>query len=89
MKGIQAEIYLLGIVIIWGSTFAIIKGVLDQIPTFTFLAYRFLLATLILYLIFWKDGPKIKYKKPDSWINTQPEIFSDLPNWTPTKISKY
>lgn len=54
MKGIQAEIYLLGIVIIWGSTFAIIKGVLDQIPTFTFLAYRFLLAALILYLIFWK-----------------------------------
>jgi len=42
-----------------------------------------------LYLIFWKDGPKIKYKKPDSWINTQPEIFSDLPNWTPTKISKF
>lgn len=54
MKGFQAEIYLLGIVIIWGSTFAIIKGVLDQIPTFTFLTYRFLLATLILYLIFWK-----------------------------------
>jgi len=54
MKGIQAEIYLLGIVIIWGSTFAIIKGVIDQIPTFTFLAYRFLLAVLILYLIFWK-----------------------------------
>ncbi|GAG21229.1 unnamed protein product, partial [marine sediment metagenome] len=54
MKGIQAEIYLLIIVIIWGSTFAIIKGVLDQIPTFTFLAYRFLLAALILYLIFWK-----------------------------------
>ena len=54
MKSIQAEIYLLGIVIIWGSTFAIIKSVLDQIPTFTFLAYRFLLAALILYLIFWK-----------------------------------
>jgi len=54
MKGIQAEIYLLGIVIIWGSTFAIIKGVLDQIPTFTFLAYRFFLAVLILYLIFCK-----------------------------------
>ncbi|GAG67474.1 unnamed protein product [marine sediment metagenome] len=54
MKSIQAEIYLLVIVIIWGSTFAIIKGVLDQIPTFTFLAYRFFLAVLILYLIFWK-----------------------------------
>jgi len=54
MKGIQAEIYLLIIVIIWGSTFAIIKGVLDQISPFTFLAYRFFLAALILYLIFWK-----------------------------------
>ncbi|HBY57626.1 MAG TPA: multidrug DMT transporter permease [Candidatus Atribacteria bacterium] len=54
MKGIKAEIYLLGIVIIWGSTFAIIKDVLDQIMPFTFLAYRFLLAVLILSVIFWK-----------------------------------
>ena len=62
MKGIQAEIYLLGIVIIWGSTFAIIKGVLDQISPFTFLAYRFFLATLILYLIFWKRIKNIDSK---------------------------
>jgi len=54
MKGIQAEIYLLGIVIIWGSTFAIIKGILDQIMPFTFLAYRFFLAAFVLYVIFWK-----------------------------------
>ncbi|MCK4241241.1 MAG: DMT family transporter, partial [Candidatus Atribacteria bacterium] len=62
MKGIQAEIYLLVIVIIWGSTFAIIKGVLDQISPFTFLAYRFFLATLILYLIFWKRIKNIDSK---------------------------
>lgn len=54
MKGIQAEIYLLGIVIIWGSTFAIIKGILDQIMPFTFLAYRFFLATFILFVMFWR-----------------------------------
>ncbi len=54
MKGIQAEIYLLGIVVIWGSTFAIIKGILDQIMPFTFLAYRFFLAAFVLYVIFWK-----------------------------------
>jgi len=54
MKGIQAEIYLLGIVIIWGSTFAIIKGILDQIVPFTFLAYRFFLAAFILCVVFWK-----------------------------------
>lgn len=54
MKGIQAEIYLLGIVVIWGSTFAIIKGILDQIMPFTFLAYRFFLAAFVLFVIFWK-----------------------------------
>jgi len=54
MKGIQAEIYLLIIVIIWGSTFALIKGVIDLIPPYTLLTYRFLLAALILIVIFWK-----------------------------------
>lgn len=54
MKGIQAEIYLLGIVTIWGATFAIVKGILDQIMPFTFLAYRFFWAAFILGLIFWK-----------------------------------
>ena len=54
MKGVPAEIYLLGIVVIWGSTFAIIKGILDQIMPFTFLAYRFFWAAFILGLIFWK-----------------------------------
>lgn len=54
MKGVQAEIYLLVIVIIWGSTFALIKGVIDLIPPYTYLAYRFLLAALILILLFWE-----------------------------------
>jgi len=36
MKSIQAEIYLLIIVIIWGSTFALIKGVIDLIPPYTY-----------------------------------------------------
>jgi len=54
MKGIQAEIYLLIIAIIWGSTFAIIKNILNLIPPYTFLTYRFLLATLVLMIIFWK-----------------------------------
>ncbi len=54
---IKAEIYLLGIVVIWGSTFAVVKEVLEQITPFTFLAYRFLVAVLVLGLIF---GRKIK-----------------------------
>ena len=59
MKSIQAEIYLLIIVIIWGSTFALIKGVIDTIPPYTYLAYRFLLASLILVVIFWKRLKKL------------------------------
>jgi len=54
MKGVKAEIYLLIIVIIWGSTFAMTKDVLNTIPPFTFLAYRFLIAVMILMLLFWK-----------------------------------
>jgi len=54
MKNIRAEIYLLIIAIIWGSTFAIIKNILNLIPPYTFLTYRFLLATLVLMIIFWK-----------------------------------
>ncbi len=59
MKSIQAEIYLLIIVIIWGSTFALIKGVIDTIPPYTYLVYRFLLAALILVVIFWKRLKKL------------------------------
>jgi len=58
MNKVKAEIYLLGIVIIWGSTFAIIKDILKQIMPFTFLSYRFFLATLVLGILFWK---RIKY----------------------------
>jgi len=54
MKNIRVEFYLLGIVIIWGSTYALTKGIIDIIPPYTFLTYRFLLATLVLMIIFWK-----------------------------------
>jgi drug/metabolite transporter (DMT)-like permease len=54
MKNIRAEFYLLGIVIVWGSTFALIKNILNLILPYTFLTYRFLLATLVLMIIFWK-----------------------------------
>jgi len=32
MKNIRAEFYLLVIVIVWGSTFALIKNILNLIP---------------------------------------------------------
>ena len=54
MKGIKAEIYLLIIVIIWGSTFALTKNVISMMPPYTFLGFRFLIAVILLVLLFWK-----------------------------------
>ncbi|HNR65526.1 MAG TPA: DMT family transporter [Atribacterota bacterium] len=48
----KAEMTLLGVVIIWGYTFPVIKNVLNAIPPFTFLTYRFFLAFLSIFLIF-------------------------------------
>lgn len=49
---IKAEFILIGVVIIWGYTFPVIKNVLESISPFTFLSYRFFLALSIVYLIF-------------------------------------
>lgn len=52
---LKAELILLGVVVIWGYTFPLIKNVMELIPPFTFLTYRFLLASLTIYLIFQKQ----------------------------------
>jgi len=51
---------LLGVVVIWGYTFPVIKNVLLEIPPFTFLSYRFLLAFAVIYLIFPKRLSRIE-----------------------------
>jgi len=56
---IKAEAILLGVVIIWGYTFPVIKNVLNVIPPFIFLTYRFFLAFSIIYLIFRKRLKRI------------------------------
>ena len=55
----KAEMTLLGVVIIWGYTFPVIKNVLESILPFTFLTYRFLLASSVILLIFQKKLKKI------------------------------
>jgi drug/metabolite transporter (DMT)-like permease len=55
MKAIyKADLSLLGITFVWGSTFVIIKEALSGISPFLFIAIRFALATLIIGLIFRK-----------------------------------
>ncbi len=57
---LKAEMILLGVVVIWGYTFPVIKNVLLEIPPFTFLSYRFLLAFTVIYLIFSKQLRRIE-----------------------------
>ena len=50
-KKITAQIGLLVVAIIWGLTFVLVKGALNDAPPFSFAALRFGLATLITILI--------------------------------------
>ena len=44
----RAELSLLGVTVVWGLTFAMVKKVLEYMPPFVFMSYRFLLAFLLL-----------------------------------------
>lgn len=49
-----ARAALFGATLIWGSSFIIVKDVVDTVPTCLLLAIRFLSASLILTAVFWK-----------------------------------
>jgi drug/metabolite transporter (DMT)-like permease len=51
-RQLQADLALLAVTVIWGSTFVIIKNLLTQVAPFTLLAVRFGLATLVVGAIF-------------------------------------
>ncbi|TDX43685.1 DMT family transporter [Orenia marismortui] len=51
-RRLKADLALLFVVVIWGSTFAIMKGVFEVITPFYFLTLRFTFATLVLSFVF-------------------------------------
>lgn len=53
-KKLRADVLLLIITVVWGSSFPLMKMVLSYLPPFGYLAIRFLLAALILVAIFHK-----------------------------------
>ncbi len=48
----QADITLVLVTLIWGSTFVVVKGALDAVGPLTFVAWRFTVAALALALLF-------------------------------------
>jgi drug/metabolite transporter (DMT)-like permease len=52
MKPGRADLALVGVTAIWGCTFLLVKGALDQASPILFLAFRFGLAALALWLVY-------------------------------------
>jgi drug/metabolite transporter (DMT)-like permease len=52
MKRWQADLALAFVALIWGSTFVVVKNALDAVGPLTFVAVRFLLASVFLYALF-------------------------------------
>lgn len=61
-KQIRADISLLAITAIWGSSFTLMKNVLDHIPSFAYLSLRFIIAAAVLLVIFYKKFRLINRK---------------------------
>lgn len=51
-RRLRADLALVGITILWGSTFVIVKSALASISTFVFLALRFSLAAVVLAAVY-------------------------------------
>jgi drug/metabolite transporter (DMT)-like permease len=49
---VRAELALVGVTIIWGTTFVVVKAALTQVSTFVFLTMRFWVAAAALILIY-------------------------------------
>lgn len=53
-KSLVADVSMLGIAIIWGFTFPMVKDAVTDFPVYSFLALRFALASVALLLITWR-----------------------------------
>jgi drug/metabolite transporter (DMT)-like permease len=54
MKSAKADLALVGVTAIWGCTFLLVKGALDNVSPILFLALRFGLAAVVLALVYRK-----------------------------------
>lgn len=58
-RKIRADMLLLAITVVWGASFPLMKMVLAYIPAFAYLSLRFLLAAVVLAIIFNRNLLKI------------------------------
>ncbi len=56
------QLCLVSAILVWGSSFVILKQTMESVPPFYLIAIRFLLSSLVLFLVFIKKMIKIKLK---------------------------
>lgn len=56
-----ADLTLLFVVFIWGTTFALMKDIIPGIPPLNFIFLRFVLATLLMTILYWQRIKKVKW----------------------------
>jgi drug/metabolite transporter (DMT)-like permease len=61
-KRVKADLALLFVVFVWGTTFAIMKDAFNLVTPFYFLTLRFVTATLVLVLIFFKRLKRLDWE---------------------------
>ena len=61
--GTLAMIGLLAMTAVWGSTFVLIKGVLDSMPVADFLAVRFVIAAMVMFALFHRHVARLGRRK--------------------------
>jgi drug/metabolite transporter (DMT)-like permease len=54
-KALFADSSMLMIAIIWGATFPMVKGAVENFPVYSFLAVRFAIASAVLLLLTWRS----------------------------------
>jgi drug/metabolite transporter (DMT)-like permease len=61
--GLLATIGLLAMTAVWGSTFVLIKGVVDRMPVADFLAVRFVLAAIVMFALFHRHVARLSRRQ--------------------------
>lgn len=58
-----ATVGLLAMTAVWGSTFVLIKGVIDRMPVADFLAVRFMVAAIVMFALFHRHVARLQRRQ--------------------------
>ncbi|MGI6622620.1 MAG: DMT family transporter [Acetivibrionales bacterium] len=61
-RQLKADLAILGITVVWGSSFIIMKNITEDIPPYAYLALRFLVAAIILIAVFHRQLKSINLR---------------------------